>query len=137
MTLRYLIAAFGVLLITGASGAQADSYKPDSYKPGDYLLLDLQKAVLSPKLLGPPAEFEQVQIEARGDSQSDPTTASARTAAAKAVPVAKATRTAAKPRPPARARVARSRGNPLDANASDTRVQVWPCRTGGICNWQR
>lgn len=134
MTLRYLIAAFGLLLITGVSAAQADSYKTDNYKPGDYLLLDLQKAVLSPKLLGPPAEFEQVQIEARGGSKPGPT---AQTAAAKAVPVAKATRTAAKPRPPARARVARSRGNPLDANASDTRVQVWPCRTGGICNWQR
>ncbi len=34
----------------------------------------------------------------------------------------------------ARTRLARRRGNPLDAQAFDTRIQVWPCRSGGICN---
>jgi hypothetical protein len=24
-----------------------------------------------------------------------------------------------------------------DAEAFDTRVQVWPCKSGGICDWQR
>jgi len=24
-----------------------------------------------------------------------------------------------------------------DAQALDTRIQVWPCRSGGICNWKR
>jgi len=43
---------------------------------------------------------------------------------------------AVKPRSAARTRVARSRGNPLDAQALDTRIQVWPCRSGGICNWK-
>jgi hypothetical protein len=43
----------------------------------------------------------------------------------------------AKPRSAVRSRLARSRGNPLDAQASDTRVQVWPCNSGGICNWKR
>jgi hypothetical protein len=37
----------------------------------------------------------------------------------------------------ARARLAHRHGNPLDAQASDTRIQVWPCRSGGICNWSR
>ena len=27
--------------------------------------------------------------------------------------------------------------NPLEAQARDTSVQVWPCRSGGICNWKR
>jgi hypothetical protein len=40
-----------------------------------------------------------------------------------------------KPRTPARAKLAR-RSNPLNAQAMDTRVQTWPCRSGGICNWK-
>lgn len=27
--------------------------------------------------------------------------------------------------------------NPVEAQARDTRIQVWPCRSGGICNWKR
>ncbi|MET0970425.1 MAG: hypothetical protein ABWY18_14585 [Tardiphaga sp.] len=128
MTFRPMIAAAAVLTL-GFGAARAEPYKP-----GDFLLLDLQKAVLSPTPIGPPAAFEHVQIEARSDSA---TPAPARKTA-QAVPAASTLRTAAaKPRSPARARVARSRGNPLDANASDTRVQTWPCRSGGICNWQR
>jgi hypothetical protein len=45
--------------------------------------------------------------------------------------------TGVKPRSAVRTVVARSRGNPLDAQALDTRVQVWPCKSGGICNWKR
>jgi hypothetical protein len=44
---------------------------------------------------------------------------------------------AEKPRGAARTKLARRHSNPLDAQASDTRVQVWPCKSGGICNWQR
>jgi hypothetical protein len=129
MRLRHLIAASaGIALLAGFGAAQADTYKP-----GEYLLLDLQKAVLSPKLLGPPASFEQVQIQAKADPKTD-----VKTAPVKAAPrVARAQ--AAKPvaqRAAAQKKLAR-RGNPLDANAADTRVQVWPCRTGGICSWQK
>jgi hypothetical protein len=42
-----------------------------------------------------------------------------------------------KPRGAARTQLARRHGNPLDAQAFDTRIQVWPCRSGGICNWKR
>jgi hypothetical protein len=131
MSLKHLIAASaGFALLASLGAAQADTYKP-----GEYLLLDLQKAVLSPKLLGPPASFEQVQIQAKADAKTD----------VKANPVKSAPRVArtqaAKPvaqRAAAQKKVARSRrGNPLDANAADTRVQVWPCRTGGICSWQK
>jgi hypothetical protein len=129
MSLRHLIAASaGIVLLASIGGAQADTYKP-----GDYLLLDLQKAVLSPILLGPPASFEHVQIQAKADVK-----AGVKTEPAKSVPRvarAQATKPVAQ-RAAAQKKLAR-RGNPLDANAADTRVQVWPCRTGGICSWQK
>ena len=43
----------------------------------------------------------------------------------------------AKPHVPARAKIARRHGNPLDAQAMDTRIQKWPCKSGGICDWKR
>ena len=43
----------------------------------------------------------------------------------------------AKPRGVVRTRLAHRHGNPLDAEARDTRIQVWPCKSGGICDWQR
>jgi hypothetical protein len=43
----------------------------------------------------------------------------------------------AQPRGAARTRLAHRHGNPLDAEARDTRIQVWPCKSGGICDWQR
>jgi hypothetical protein len=42
-----------------------------------------------------------------------------------------------KPRVAARTKLVRRHGNPLDAQAFDTRIQVWPCKSGGICNWKR
>src|ERR1700722_7750942 len=36
-----------------------------------------------------------------------------------------------------RALVALHGRNPVEAQARDTSVQVWPCRSGGICNWKR
>jgi hypothetical protein len=44
---------------------------------------------------------------------------------------------AAKPRVTARTNIARRHTNPLDAQAMDARIQVWPCRSGGICDWKR
>ena len=124
----------------------------DEYQPNEFFGLDLSKAVLSPKRLGPENQFAPVPIEA--DSGKPATQASvAPDATPKAVPhvTVRKTRTAQalgekarleKPRsekPPgeARARLARRHSNPLDAQAFDTRIQVWPCRSGGICNWQR
>jgi hypothetical protein len=37
----------------------------------------------------------------------------------------------------ARTEIARRHTNPLDAQAMDTRIQVWPCKSGGICDWKR
>ena len=41
------------------------------------------------------------------------------------------------PRAAARTRLARRPSNPLDAQARDTRIQTWPCKSGAICGWQR
>src|SRR5260221_13493365 len=58
--------AFAVALCTGllalVSPAMADEYRAD-----EFLGLDLSKAVLSPKRLGPDAEFAPVPIEAKAD----------------------------------------------------------------------
>ncbi|HZC97991.1 MAG TPA: hypothetical protein VE267_18045 [Bradyrhizobium sp.] len=132
----------GLLALCGA--AMADEYRPD-----EYFGLDLSKAVLSPKRLGPETQFAPVPVEAKADRGSD--------AQARAEPATEplvATRkvktvhiSAERPRAPARvnapapvnarAKLARRHRNPLDAEAHDTRVQTWPCRSGGICNWQR
>jgi hypothetical protein len=132
MRLKTLIASVAGFAAFGAVSAQADTYKP-----GDYLLLDLPTAVLSSRPLGPPASFAHVQIEARSDTKNAIDAAADKpvTPAQRAVAVAKPRRLATTS--VARSPVARKRTNPLDANAADTRVQVWPCRTGGICNWQR
>ena len=42
-----------------------------------------------------------------------------------------------KPRAPVQTKLVRKHTNPLDAQASDTRIQVWPCKSGGICNWRQ
>jgi hypothetical protein len=81
----------------------------------------------------------------------DPKTVSAPTVNAEKTPT---TRTVRGPAVPTRARVAHAPAerpaqhkpralvalhgrNPLEAQARDTSVQVWPCRSGGICNWKR
>ncbi|UGY12607.1 hypothetical protein WDM22_11170 [Bradyrhizobium septentrionale] len=119
----------------------------DDYRPSEFFSLDLSQAVLSPKRLGPPAQFEPVPVEAKTDLGPDqranvePTAEQPKVAPQKSVRTAKVTAQPEKKRAaaslPARAKLARRHANPLDAEARDTRIQTWPCRTGGICNWQR
>jgi hypothetical protein len=107
----------------------------DGYRAGEFFGLDLSQAVLSPKRLGPPAQFAPVAVEARTDSKQ--TTRVTRQAHVE--PRARVEKTQAraeKPRTPARAKLAR-RSNPLDAQAMDRSIQTWPCKSGGICNWKR
>jgi hypothetical protein len=143
-------AAICAVLLAGGSPSKANEYRPD-----EFLSLDLSKAVLSPKPLGPSSEFAPVAIEARTDPGSDgagarvepranPKIAVSRNlkvavpGAAVAVPnVTVAHIRPEKPRGAVRAKLAQRHGNPLDAEARDTRIQVWPCQSGGICNWQR
>jgi hypothetical protein len=115
-------------LLVGSAASAADRYKPD-----EFLNLDLSKAALSPKRLGPPARFEPVPVEAKADPQSKAVHVAAPKAAKTKIVHARAEQ----PRAPMRTKMVRRHTNPLDAQAFDTRIQVWPCRSGGICNWQR
>jgi hypothetical protein len=119
----------------------AGSSRADEYRPHEFLTLDLSKAALSPKPLGPVQQFEPMRDEARTDPQRNAAPADARPHAANAAPKAVRTRVVharmEKPRAPVQTKLARRHTNPLDAQAFDTRIQVWPCKSGGICNWQR
>ena len=129
MALKSVFAAVCCAAILAAGSSWADAYRPD-----EFLTLDLSKAALSPKPLGPPAQFEPMWSEAKTDPQSS---AAHVDAAPKAVKTRIVHARVEKPRAPARTKVVRRHTNPLDAQAFDTRIQVWPCKSGGICNWQR
>jgi hypothetical protein len=119
----------------------------DEYRAGEFLGLDLSKALLSPKRLGPETEFAPVRIEARTDRKPVKTERVVVAKAAAPKPhvaqerVEKPTHVAhervEKPRGAARTKLARRHTNPLDAQARDTRIQTWPCKSGAICGWQR
>jgi len=135
----------------------------DEYRPHEFLGLDLSTAVLSPKPLGPPSGFTpgpldvtvdrgntvhaiaEPAAEPKAELKSKFKTESKATpkVASKVAPktVAPGTRVAhlraAPPRLVARTKIAHHQLNPLDAQAFDARIQVWPCKTGGICNWKR
>jgi hypothetical protein len=128
-----LKSAFAAVVCTGflVLGAPAMA---DEYRPSEFLGLDLSKAVLSPKRLGPDAEFVRVPIEAKADRGDVRGAGTVPGIAARKV---KTTSVVEKRRVPARAKLARRRTNPLDAHAADTRIQAWPCKSGGICNWQK
>ena len=137
-----LKSAFAALLCSGllalAGPAMADDYRPGESRqllsPKSAcsvmrcLKLDLPKAVLSPKRLGPETQFAPVAIEARSDRADAYASVWPRPPARKAQ--------VAKPQI-AKPQVAQRRGNPLDAQARDTRIQTWPCKSGAICGWQR
>jgi hypothetical protein len=134
--------------------AWSGSSRADEYRADEFLGLELSKAVLSPKRLGPAAQFAPVAIEARTDRARTAHSREAAPVRAKLKPHAKlavvkpgvrktniaktniAQAHVVKPRGAARAKLAHRRGNPLDAQAQDTRIQAWPCRSGGICNWK-
>jgi hypothetical protein len=106
----------------------------DEYRPDEFLGLDLSRAVLSPKRLGPATEFAPVPIEAMAEPKPVRTERITRAKTQVRPHVAQAR--AEKPRGAARTKLARRHGNPLDAQASDTRIQAWPCKSGGICKWK-
>ncbi|WBL80609.1 hypothetical protein I3J27_09355 [Bradyrhizobium xenonodulans] len=135
-SVHFAVAA--VLVLAWGGIARADDYKPD-----EYLSLDLSKAVLSPKRLGPETQFAPVALEAKGGNEAQaraepvdvPKKVAAERVHAAEPKVARAKST--QPRGAARTKLTHRHGNPLDAQARDTRIQTWPCRSGGICNWQR
>lgn len=140
MVLKNAIAtALCAGLLMSGSAALADDYKA-----GELFGLDPSQALLSPKRLGPETQFAPVRIEARSDARPVKTerVVVPKAAARKIQPRIKvaaqvAHERAEKARGAARTKLARRHTNPLDAQARDTRVQTWPCKSGGICDWQR
>ncbi|WP_213289337.1 hypothetical protein [Bradyrhizobium sp. sGM-13] len=153
MVLKSAIAAalYTGLLMSGSAALA------DEYRAGELFSLDPSQALLSPKRLGPETRFAPVRIEARTDRKPVKTervvvpkgaapkvAAAPKTAVPKtAAPKAAAPRTRVvqervqKPRAAVSTKQARRHTNPLDAQARDTRIQTWPCKSGGICDWQR
>lgn len=149
MVLRVLVPlAVGAALVAGSYAMAAD------YRPDEFLSLDLSKAVFSPKQIGPEAHFEPFPVKASSEpaiASSEPvpepaakpeTPAAVATAPATPSPRIRLARPLDKPlaKPPgaARTKLAHRHGNPMDAQAMDTRIQTWPCKpgSGGICNWK-
>jgi hypothetical protein len=121
------VALIGTTLLMGSGLARAAEARPDAYRPEEFLVLDLSKAALSKKPLGPPARFAPVQVEAKTDLGNE----------TRPVRVERVTRSNVRAaHVPARTRLARRYRNLLNAQAFDTRIQVWPCRSGGICGWK-
>jgi hypothetical protein len=130
------------------------------YRADEFLNLDLSHAVFSSKPLGPAASFSpgplDVMIERKDAAQANaefvanPKSVPTATVRAENRPAPKIvhhaattpTRVAharverAAPRKP-RALIALHGRSPMEAQARDTSIQVWPCRSGGICNWKR
>jgi len=123
------------LLLSGGAALAGD------YRAGELLGLDLPQAVLSPKRLGPETQFAPVRIEARSDRRPVKTERVVVAKEAAPKPQIEEQRSEkqvsiGKPRAAARTKLARRHSNPLDAQARDTRIQTWPCKSGGICGWQ-
>jgi hypothetical protein len=149
MLLRTIFAAAAIIATALAwSGASvADETRPDRYQGDELLGLDLSKAVLSPKPLGPATSFTPGPLDVTVSPADNRAHADAKPVAAPRVnsaTVARSARTAhiadrrpALPRLLARTKFVHHHGNPLDAQAFDARVQVWPCKSGGICNWKQ
>jgi hypothetical protein len=134
-----LILISSMLVMSSVASTAAEGYDPD-----EFLNLDLSKAVLSPKPLGPANTFGTVPAKARTHSDGAEPYAHARvtphpvrTVRVRTEPVRTAHARAVKPRGAARTRLAHRHRNPLDAQAMDTRIQVWPCKSGGICKWKQ
>ena len=143
MILKNVCRVAGALLLMYGSAALAADYRPD-----DFLTMDLSKAVLSPIPLGPTAHFVPLPVKARGDSSGDvksdgkagePHASRVRAPAERVVShqLRRSRVLAERTRGSARVRLAHGHRNPLDALAMDRRIHVWPCRSGGICNWKR
>jgi hypothetical protein len=137
-----------IALVCATALAWSSLLVADEYRPDEFLGLDLSKAVFSPKPLGPATGFTPGPLDVRVESGSDSAQARAEPTVepkvvVHAVRVARIHTTrltrqqAERPRMVARTTLARHHRNPLDAQAFDARIQVWPCKSGGICNWKR
>lgn len=129
------IAVIGATIMAWSGVSAAAEYRPD-----EFLGLDLSRAVLSPKPLGPAMGFAPGPLDVTVDRGSNGAQARAEPTAEPKIVVQNggvAHVRAAQPHNMARTQLARRSRSPLDAQAFDARIQVWPCKSGGICNWKR
>ena len=134
------LAIVGVAAMAGSGVSAAQQYRA-----GEFLNLDLSRAVLSPKPLGPAARFVAAPSGVIVDPAGKAAQASVQgTGKAKAQSEARAPSETRNSRYVAHApavhaprKLVHLGRNPADAKALDTRIQVWPCKSGGICSWKR
>lgn len=159
------VAVFATALLAWSGVAMADEYRPDEFLTLDLAKAvlspkrlapasDFEAAAVEPRIdLGSEGAQAPVAPTAYSDepkAHPDDVVPNTDTAVTRIDPVktrvahvrtAKprgvAHLTPEKPRGAVRTRLAHRHGNPLDAEARDTRIQVWPCKSGGICDWQR
>ncbi|WP_298261718.1 hypothetical protein [Bradyrhizobium sp.] len=157
-----LLAAIGVALVWSGFAA-AQPYRPGEFLKLNLSQAVLSPRPLGPATSFTPGPLDVTVDRGSKPAQADAElvvdpkavlaatvhAGNAPTAHAESKPASRAVvRTAAAPRV-AHARTARPARhaphrlvalhgrNPMEAQARDTRIQVWPCRSGGICNWKR
>ena len=136
---RVLLIVLSSMLVMSSAALTAEGYQP-----GEFLGLDLSRAALSPKPLGPANRFGTVPAKAGAEGDVAGQRAHAKAPHPVRVEHVSAPRpvrtvhvSMQKPRGAARIRLAHRHRNPLDAQARDMRIQVWPCKSGGICKWKQ
>jgi hypothetical protein len=122
------------MLVIGAAALMWSSLSwAQKYRPDEFLTLDLPSAVLSPRPLGPATSFTPGPLDVtldrgHGSAQINAETViEPKSAPASAVHFGRRST----------AKTALHRRKLLEAQASDRRIQMWPCKSGGICNWKR
>ena len=158
-----LLAAIGVVLVWSGLAA-AQTYRPDEFLKLDLYNAVLSPKPLGPAASFSPGPLDVTVDRGNKPAQADaelvvdPKVVPAATIHAESAPAVHA-----ESKPASRAvartaaaipRAAHARGerparhaphtlvalhgrNPMEAQARDTRIQVWPCRSGGICDWKR
>jgi hypothetical protein len=151
MALRHIsMIVIAAATLAGSSPSMAQQYRPD-----EYLGLDLSRAVLSPALLGPAQSFTPGPLDVTVDRADNWVRATAEPPAqGESTPqladrsVRARLRASTSGAHASHARVERSAShkpralalhgrNPLEAQARDSSIHVWPCKSGGICSWKR
>ena len=61
----------GIAMVCASLLAWSGASLADEYRPDEFLRLDLSRALLSPRPLGPPSEFAPVRVEAKMDRASE------------------------------------------------------------------
>src|ERR1700722_3169285 len=164
---RVCFAAFGVMILAWSGPSAAQQYRPNeflnldlsravlsptplgpvaSFSPGPLdVTVDPGKdaAPASAELVVDPKTVVTATVHAENDStpkNSTPKNSTSKPAIRSAASGMRAARvrTAERSAPhKPHALVALHGRNPMEAQARETAVQTWPCKSGGICNWKR